>query len=124
VEGQTKNYAASILATGEFIAALSKQPAHLLVDRVQVKGKAKASELHAVFDSFPDDLSRACREYETAFAHYSEGNFAAALSAFEELSINPSDTISTSAKLLAARCRELLSQPPEEWDGVFELTSK
>lgn len=124
VEGQTKNYAASILATGEFISALTESPAHLLVDRVQVKGKAKASELHAVFEPFSDALALACQEYRMVFEQYTAGDFSAAISGFERLALDPSDTISTSAKLLAVRCRDLASRPPKDWNGVFELTSK
>ncbi|HRE18128.1 MAG TPA: hypothetical protein PLW86_13840 [Rhodocyclaceae bacterium] len=56
-------YAAEVLASGAFIADLSFSPAHLLVDRVTVKGKALATELHAVFDEYPADLASGCDRY-------------------------------------------------------------
>ena len=124
VESQTKNYAAEVLASGEFIADLSFSPAHLLVDRVTVKGKALATELHAVFDEYPAELATGCDRYRAAFAHYAAGGFGTAAAAFDELIDHSHETIATSARLLAARCRDLAAAPPSEWDGVFELTSK
>jgi class 3 adenylate cyclase/CHASE2 domain-containing sensor protein len=124
VESQSKNYAAEVLASGEFIADLSFFPAHLLVDRVTVKGKALATELHAVFDEYPADLAIGCERYRAAFAHYAAGGFGTATASFDELADHSHETIATSARLLAARCRDLAANPPLEWDGVFELTSK
>lgn len=124
VEGQTKNYAAAILATGEFIAALSKAPANLLVDRVQVKGKARANDLHAVFEECSGELEEGCRLYATAFDRYVAGEFKLAADGFTNLENHSSATIATSARLLADRCLDFVEHPPADWDGIFELTSK
>lgn len=124
LESQTKNYRAEIIASGEFIEDLSDPPAHLLVDRVQVKGKAKPTDLHAVFDELPESRAEGCRQYESAFGLYVAGSFAAAEDGFAALTGHPCETIATSAGRLAARCRALLETPPPEWDGVYQLTSK
>ena len=124
LESQTKNYVADIIASGEFVAALSSPPANLLVDRVQVKGKAKPTDLYAVFDEFPESRAEGCRQYETAFKLYVTGSFAAAGDGFNTLTDHPCETIAASARLLGARCRGLVNTPPAKWNGVFELTSK
>lgn len=124
VEGQTKNYAAPVLATGQFIESLSEQPPSLKVDVVQVKGKAKATELVAIFLEKDDAPLEAAQQYREAFKLYEGGNFSEATPLFEALSAHMHDTISTSASLLRKRCEALAAGPPENWDGVFELTSK
>lgn len=124
VESQTKNYGAPILTTGAFIAALAKPPTSFLVDHVTVKGKALPTEFHSVvIDPTPENIS-AGRAYENAFSLYREGNFEIAAESFRVLSDHPFETVSVSAKLLTARCEELLAQEPESWDGVYVLTSK
>lgn len=122
IESQTKNYAASILASGEFIAALSEKPPALLVDRVQVKGKSRPTELYAVFAGGGEEEGR--RAYEAAFRLYESGDFAAAAAAFEALAEHPHATLATSARLLGERCREYDATPPPQWAGVHELRSK
>jgi len=124
IEGQTKNYGASILASGEFIAALGEAPPNLLVDRVRMKGKARATDLHAVFGEVTGPLAEACRAYEAAFATYLAGDFAAAAAAFSPLEESGCAAVSVSARLLSERCRRLRSAPPEEWDGAYVLESK
>lgn|GEM_PF-2229572 len=90
-----------------------------------MKGKALATDLHAVFDEYPESLAKGCDRYRAAFAHCAAGGFDTAAAVFDELADHPHETIATSARLLAARCRDLAETPPlEEWDGVFELTSK
>jgi len=124
LESQTKNYVADIIASGEFISALSVPPINLLVDRVQVKGKAKPTDLHAIFDEFPESRAEGCRQYEIAFQQYLAGSFAAAGESFNALTDHSCETIAASARLLGARCRGLVEAPPSNWKGVYGLTSK
>jgi len=124
IEGQTKNYGASILASGEFIAALDEAPPNLLVDRVRMKGKAQPTDLHAVFEEVTGPLAEACRAYEEVFATYLSGDFASAAAAFAPLEESGCAVVSVSARLLSERCHRLLSAPPEAWDGAYVLESK
>ena len=55
--------------------------------------------------------------YEKALSLYREAQFKEALKLFSELDFNP-------AKVMAERCRELLQNPPEEWDGVYTAKTK
>lgn len=124
IESLTKNYAAAVLASGEFVAALRAKPVALLLDRVQVKGRSSATELHAVFSSADDPGAGARESWSRAFALYEEKDFAGAAAAFATLTNHPHATLATSAKLLGARCAVFLKEPPSDWDGVYELTSK
>lgn len=124
IESQTKTYAAPILASGEFIAAVKAKPLSLLVDRVQVKGKSRATDLHALFVDETPDLLCGIASYRAAFENYLSGDFAAASPQFETLTKHPNPTLATSATLLLERCRRFVDQAPSDWDGVYELTSK
>lgn len=124
IESQTKNYAAAILASGEFVAALSRPPLALLLDRVQVKGKSRPTELHALFGEGIDPGEEARRAYAAAFVRYEGGDFAGAAEAFAALAEHPHPTVAASAERLAERCRDFAAAPPPEWAGVFVLTSK
>ncbi|MAS92305.1 MAG: hypothetical protein CMO55_03835 [Verrucomicrobiales bacterium] len=124
VESQTKNYGAPILTTGEFMEALKMPVSSFQVDYVTVKGKALPTEFHAVvLEDTPENLS-ACRAYENAFALYKEGSFEIAAESFRVLRDHPFETVATSARMLTERCDELIAQPPEDWTGVYTLTSK
>jgi len=56
--------------------------------------------------------------FEAALALFYEGQFAAALAAFEQIPEDPA------SKAYAAQCRDLIEHPPAEWDGVLSLTEK
>lgn len=124
IESQTKNYAAAILASGEFLASLKAKPLSLLVDRVQVKGKSRATELHAIFGRGDDPGEEGREAYRVAFAKYEAGDFTDSADAFDSLTKYPHVTLATSAGVLEERCRVYLGSPPANWDGVHELTSK
>lgn len=124
IESQTKTYAAPILASGAFLAAVQEKPLSLLVDRVQVKGKSKATDLHALFADLDEILLSGIASYEGTFGQYLAGDFATAATGFETLTKHPDPTIATSSRLLHERCQAFIETAPAEWDGVYELTSK
>jgi class 3 adenylate cyclase/CHASE2 domain-containing sensor protein len=124
IESLTKNYAAAVLASGEFVAALRTKPVTLLLDRVQVKGRSSGTELHAVFSATDDPGAAARESWSRAFALYEGNDFAEAAAAFATLTNHPHATLATSAKLLGSRCAAFAKEPPADWDGVYELTSK
>jgi len=124
VESQTKNYAAPILATGEFMDTLSNPPDALRVDHVRVKGRRRPVELHAVFLD-PGAVSRESRRaYDEAFERYARGDFAGAVETFASLEDDDDETIARSASVLRERSTRLAAAPPQDWNGVFELTGK
>jgi adenylate cyclase len=100
------------------------------LDCVVVKGRHQSVELYELWDSSIDhEATAACKAaYEAALAHYFEGDWAVALEAFEASEIlEPSIAFAptTPSTVLAARCRQFISEgDPENWDGAFTLTSK
>jgi adenylate cyclase len=100
------------------------------LDCVVVKGRHQSVELYELWDSSIDhEATTACKvAYEAALAHYFEGDWAVAIEAFEASEIlEPSIAFAptTPSTVLAARCRQFISEgDPENWDGAFTLTSK
>ena len=86
------------------------------VDMVRVKGKKKPVRIFTLLEN--GDKTEEIKEvYEKALSLYREAQFKEALKLFSELDFNP-------AKVMAERCRELLQNPPEEWDGVYTAKTK
>jgi adenylate cyclase len=56
--------------------------------------------------------------FEAALSLFYEGQFVAALAAFEQIPEDPA------SKAYATQCRDLIEHPPAEWEGVLSLTEK
>ncbi|UCD48651.1 MAG: adenylate/guanylate cyclase domain-containing protein [Phycisphaerales bacterium] len=56
--------------------------------------------------------------FESGLTHFRAGAFAEAATAFKQLPDDPA------AQQYARRCAELATDPPAQWDGVWELTQK
>ncbi|MCC6882044.1 MAG: CHASE2 domain-containing protein [Verrucomicrobiales bacterium] len=124
VESQTKNYHAPILATAEFIQALTIKPEAVCLDHVQVKGRQRPVCLHGVLTEPTDAVRALAAEYTAAFTTYEKGGFAEAGKAFEKLTGCGENMLAASAGLLAKRCAELAQDPPQDWMGVYVLKDK
>ena len=86
------------------------------IDMVKVKGKMKPVRIFTLLEK--GDKTEEIKEvYEKALLLYREAHFKEALRLFSELDFNP-------AKVMAERCRKLLQNPPEEWDGVYTAKTK
>lgn len=122
VESLTKLYGVRILVTRDTFAQFSTQSTRRLVDRVIVKGKTEAVELFECENPCsPANYAELCARYKVACDEYFFGRFSQARTQFEKLAQEFSDGPS---KTLAARCDELLAQPPESWNGVWKMESK
>jgi CHASE2 domain-containing sensor protein/class 3 adenylate cyclase len=122
VESLTKHYGALFLITREAFARLSVAPTVRLIDKAIVKGKSVPLELLEVkhphsADHFDETLER----YNAAFAEYERGGFEKAEGMFAALRDERQDK---PGALMAERCRELIIDPPENWNGVYRLKDK
>ena len=126
LEGANKSYGTSILiGEGTYLAARGSIAARA-IDVVRVKGKEHGV---AVYEPVAPvaDLSAADRQrlaaWERSIAAYREARFADAAAGFDAyLLLAPDDA---AARVLAARCREMvLHPPPPGWDGVHALQVK
>ena len=86
------------------------------VDMVRVKGKKKPVRIFTLLEK-GDEKEEIKEVYEKALSLYRKAHFEEALKLFSKLDFNP-------AKVMAERCRELLRNPPEEWDGVYTAKTK
>lgn len=122
VESLTKHYGVLFLITRETYAKLTTPPLTRLIDKAVAKGTSLPLELLEVRHS----LSRANFEdiaarYNSAFALYETGDFRLAEQQFTALADEENDKPSA---LMAERCRELARDRPQDWTGVYVLTSK
>jgi class 3 adenylate cyclase/CHASE2 domain-containing sensor protein len=122
VESLTKHYGVLFLITREAYAKLSAPPLTRLVDKVLVKGKTLPLELLEVRHPFsPDGFEEIAERYNAAFIDYEHGDFAQAERKFVGLHDETKDPPSA---LMAERCRELILNPPKDWNGIYELKAK
>ena len=122
VESLTKHYGVLFLITREAFAKLSQPPATRLLDKVVVKGKTLPLELLEVRHPFgPFNFEEIATRYNIAFTAYEEGDFAAAKQKFVAIRDEEKDAPSA---LMADRCRELIEDPPRDWNGIYELRTK
>lgn len=125
IEGLTKQYGVECLI-GESTYELIKDVGHLHtreLDDVMVKGKVEPRRIYQLMTKEVDDDTR---EMLAHFARgrqaYLKGNFSDAVSAFKEaLAIDENDGPS---KVFLERSEELVTEPPSDWNGVFEFKTK
>ncbi|HMG05136.1 MAG TPA: adenylate/guanylate cyclase domain-containing protein, partial [Chthoniobacterales bacterium] len=122
VESLTKHYGVLFLITREAYGKLSAPPLTRLVDKVLVKGKSLPLELLEVRHPFsPDHFEKIAERYNSAFNDYESGGFADAERKFAALRDEEHDKPSA---LMAERSRELMADPPANWNGIYELKTK
>ena len=104
------------IVLGETTAALVKDRYDLReLDMVAVKGKSEP--LH-IFEPVPDGGDSEHEDYIKALALYRGQAFSDAAEIWDRLGDGPS-------KIMAARARAFLNAPPpEDWDGVWVMTTK
>lgn len=122
VESLTKHYGVLFLITREAYAKLTAPPLTRLVDKVLVKGKTQPLELLEVRHPFSfDRFEEVAERYNSAFSDYERGDFLEAEQKFAALRDDAQDQPSA---LMLERCRELNSNSPAEWNGIYELKTK
>ncbi len=122
VEALTKFYGARLLVTRDAFAQLSTQGKYRLIDRVIVKGKSEPVELFECENPCtPPNFAEICSRYKKAFDEYHFGRFAEAQKLFDALVQEFSDGPS---KSLSARCAELVTHPPANWNGIWKMDAK
>jgi adenylate cyclase len=122
VESLTKHYGVLLLITRETYSRLSHPPMTRVVDKVMVLGKSIPLELLEVRHPFSHaKFEEIVTRYNAAFEQYGQGAFAEAQKNFAALGVEENDHPS---RLMAERCRELSSEPPKDWQGVYGLKTK
>jgi adenylate cyclase len=94
------------------------------LDIIQVKGRTQGSQIFEVLNELKNSTDREKnikQKYEAALSLYREGNFVEAEGLFADLAETYNDLPS---QKMALRCREFISNPPENWRGVTIMTEK
>ncbi len=127
LEGLTKDYGLDLLV-GESVAVRVSESFRLrTVDRVQVMGKTRATEVMTVVGPLSEvvapEREETLSDYEDAILRYRRRDFAGAALLLEGcLRADPEDPLSV---LYLARCQEwLVKAPAEGWEAVRLMTTK
>lgn len=127
LESATKTYGTRLLLS-EFTAN-DLQDSFLLreVDRLRVKGKDEPVTIYEALDAYPEgtfsDPLEFLATHHGALALYRKREWSAAIDAFDKtLSMRPDDAL---AALYRQRCMIFQdSEPSEDWDGTWLMTTK
>ena len=126
LESACKQYSARILVSELTVNRLKGVYRTREVDQVVVKGKTEPVAVHEVLDyhteeTFPN-LADVVNDFREGVACYRRGEWQRAVGSFERaLAGNPGDALSAT---YIDRCRQLEAHPPENWDGIWVMTSK
>ena len=130
LESASKQYGVDNLVSEFTLAPLLDMFAARLIDRVKVRGKNQPVACYELFDE-KGQLSPQDDQLITTFSRgieaYRNGDFALALAIFQ--ATDPLEKLTEAgalnpSRLYQERCRYLLEHPPQDWDGVWTLTSK
>jgi adenylate cyclase len=122
LEGVNKVYGSRIMASRATVEAAGDSFAFRELDSIRVMGQKTPVDIFELLgyrdDVTPEELAR-MSAYADALSAYREGLFEKASSLFAGI---PGDAPSASLK---RRCDEMASRgSSENWDGVFDMTSK
>lgn len=114
LEGINKQFDTSILVSEYTVAKLDDSIPLREVSRVRVVGR---KEPVRVYEPIPEGSDTA--PFATALQSYYDGQFEQAVTQFTALA-----STDPTAAIYATRCQTLAGNPPESWDGVWEMTEK
>ena len=126
LESACKQYNARILISDYTYKKLKGTYRIRYIDDVVVKGKSEPVGVHEVLDyhndsTFPN-LMDVVNHFNEGRKKYISGDFNSAISSFKEcLKANSEDILSNT---YIERCKQLIDQKPENWDGVWVMKSK
>jgi len=126
LESACKTYSARILISEHTHRKLRGVYRTREVDDVIVKGKTEPVAVFEVLDYHTDatfpNLVDAVHAFRDGIDSYRRGDWDLAVRAFEQaLLANPADALS---RTYVERCERLRANPPAEWNGVWEMTTK
>jgi len=126
LESACKTYRARILISEHTQRKLRGVYRTREVDHVIVKGKTEPVAVFEVLDyhtdaSFPN-VGDVIHAFRAGIESYRRGDWDLAVRGFEQaLRANPDDHLS---RMYVDRCERLRANPPVEWNGVWEMTTK
>jgi len=131
IEGMNKFYGTNVLVSGDIRKKASGHFVFRKIDVVEAKGTTIPVEIYELMgvDDEEDspcyvspDAKKAKEIYEAGLEKYIAADFQGALDTFEEILM--ADPENGAALILAERCYRYLTNPPEDWQGVYSFESK
>ncbi len=115
----TRYYGVALLVSETVVPALEEDYYCLEIDRVQVRGLRRVITLYTPLSPHQaTERHLELRSYEHARHFYKTGQFAVALRHYTHLAETyPERTLYAT---YLKRCQQLLANPPQEWDGVWD----
>lgn len=127
LEGQTKNYGVNILI-GQNTWQHVQDFACLEMDLIRVKGKTEAVHIYALLGdeerARSEDFVSLAQKHEAMITAYRKGDFKDAKKLAKECKKIEGFDLAKAYDLYLERIETLIKSPPEDWDGVFEATTK
>jgi len=126
LESACKSYSARILISGNTQEKLRGTYRIRDIDDVIVKGKTKPVRVFEVLDyhtseSFPNMMD-VVGYFSEGREYYRQGNWDRAIKLFgDAFHANPNDKLS---QKYIDRCKALKESPPDDWNGVYVMTTK
>ncbi|MGJ0298214.1 adenylate/guanylate cyclase domain-containing protein [Aliarcobacter cryaerophilus] len=126
VESLCKYYGSKLNITNFTKDKLKEKYIFRFLDFVRVKGKTQPVEIWQVIGSgeAKDDLKNELENYHKAIDFYKESKFSDALELFRKLDNLENKTNKNIYKIYIQRCEEFIKTPPNNFDGVYEHTTK
>jgi adenylate cyclase len=127
LETANKTFGTQVLFSEYTLADLTGEYRYREADRLRVKGKENAVSIYESLDVYPEArfpyMEQVLAAYNSGLNHYRGQDFKDAATQFEKaLNLHPADSLS---KLYRDRCTHFLATPPpEDWDGVWTMTTK
>lgn len=125
LEGINKQYGTRIIISEFTYADVKDEFICREIDLVRVKGKIEPVKIYELVAEkrVPKEKADMLKKFEQGYDLYHQKEFQKGIEVFNEaLSLEPDDACS---KLYIKRCEEFIATPPpDDWDGVFVMTSK
>ena len=122
LEGLNKVYGTSIMASEEVRRIAGDEFHFRMLDQVAVKGRRQGGVIHELICRAEEATGKQreiAQIHESALEEYFAGNFTTALKRFKTIhDIEPDDR---PAEILATRCEQLITEDPQDWDGVVSI---
>ncbi len=121
LEGLCRIYGVSIIISEHTKNLLKKNYLIRELDIVKVKGKTEALKIYEILTFDIDESELKC--YNKALRLYQNGDFQRAYLQFVKLTKKKNRSYRL-YKMYKKRCASLKSNPPKEWNGIFEFKTK
>lgn len=127
LEGITKQYGVRIIISEYTLAQMDDTFITREVDCVRVKGKLEPVRIHELVGehSAPHNMVEVVEIFKKGYQCYHDKEFTEAIELFKQADEAREDGEDPPSQLYIKRSQDYLeSPPPEDWDGVFVMTTK